>query len=446
MFRSNWSAPLVAACIALSACETGSGTRPGPNEGPSIKSVTPATTNVSVSLTNYGSIPITVERGGSYDGQINLSISGLPNGVVGVFTPAILGTFNATSVLALTVFPTAVAGTTTATVRASGTGVTDKTVPITITVTIPSVSLTLGSAAATVPRQGSVTVPVTIARGGGFADVVTLSAVNLPAGVTASFSPPTLGPTATTSVLTLSASISAPLGSSTINVRASALDVASQSVPLNLTVTDATSPTYQLSPETQSVVVVRGSSGQNTINITRAGGITVPVSLSVLSLPDGVTATFTPASTTGASSVVRLDVSPTAPVGSRTLTVVGTAAGITDRSTGFTLSVQPLGIFVSSPATLTVARGGSAALSLGVVKQSSVNEVATVTVSGLPTGLTLSEPGPYLFTSPGGVTGIDPLTISAAASTAPGSYVLTFRGTTPSGLTSTSTTTVTVTN
>jgi hypothetical protein len=443
MFRSNWSAPLVAACIALSACESGSGTRPGPLEGPSIKSVTPSTTNVSVSLTNYGSIPITVERGGSYDGQINLSISGLPNGVVGVFTPAVLGTFNATSVLALTVFPTAVAGTSTATVRASGTGVSDKTVPISITVTIPSVSLSLGSSSATVAREGSVTVPVTIARGGGFADVVTLSAVNLPTGVTASFAPPALGVGATTSVLTLSASISAPLGSSAISVRTSALDVAAQTVPLNLTIADATAPTYQLSPGTQSVTVVRGSSGQNTINITRAGGITVPVSLSVLNLPEGVTATFTPGSTTGASSVVRLDVSSTAPVGNRTLTVVGTAAGITDRSTGFTLTVQPIGILVSAPQAITVARGATAGGILSVSRQTGVDETITVTVSGLTAGLTTSSP--LSFPSTSATTVSAAISINAATTVAPGTYTLTFRGTTPSGLTSTSTTTVTVT-
>lgn len=447
MLRSNLVV-LFTGALALAACETGSGTRPGPTESPSIKSVTPAVANVSVSVANEGRIPVVVERGGAYDGQINLSISGLPNGVVGTFTPTLLGTFNTTSELSLTVFPTAVAGTTTATIRASGAGVAEKTVPLTITVMIPTVSLSVGSGSVTVPRGGSITVPITIVRGGGFTEAVFLSAINLPAGVTASLSPSTIASGATTSTLTLSASIGAPLGTSTMNVRTSALDVAAQTAPLNVTVTDATSPIFQLSPATTLVNVVRGSSGQNTINITRAGGLTAPVSLSIANLPEGVTATFTPASTTEASSVLRLDVSPTAPVGNRTLSVTGSAAGVSEQNsgfTGFTLSVQPLGIAVVSPATLSVSRGSSASFLLNVAKQSSVNEVATVTLTGLPSGLTAQNPGPYTFPGAGGVLASLAMRLDAAATVAPGTYTLTFSGTTPSGLTSTSTTIVTVT-
>lgn len=443
MIRSTMSVLLACGALAITACETGSGTRPGPNENPSIKSVTPSTGSVNVSVTTEGRIAVVVERGGAYDGQINLSIVGLPNGVVGTFTPALLGTFNTTSELSLTVFPTAVAGTTTATIRASGVGVTEKTVPLTITVMTPSVSLTAGSGSVTVPRAGSVTVPITIVRSGGFIDAVALAALNVPTGVTATLSPTTIASGATTSTLTLSAAIGAPLGTGTMNIRTSALDVAALTVPLNVTVTDAPAPTFQLSPAAQQVIVVRGSSAQTTVNIERAGGMVAPISLSMPNLPAGITATLTPANVTGTSAQLQFDVAPTVLPGNRVLEVRGSAPGLPDRSTTVTLVVQPLGIAVLTPAAVTLPRGGNATLTLSVAKQTGVNETVTVIVAPPPNGLIVQ--GIPSFTNGGGTTLSAGVTVTAPASLVAGTYTLTFVASAPSGLTSTSTTTVTVT-
>ncbi|HET7504773.1 MAG TPA: endo-1,4-beta-xylanase, partial [Kofleriaceae bacterium] len=107
-----------------------------------------------------------------------------------------------------------------------------------------------------------------------------------------------------------------------------------------------TQPNFSLSATPSSVSVNSGACQTSTIGVTRTGGFTAGVALTATGLPSGVTASFNPATATGASSVVTVCASATAALGSTTLTVSGTGGGLT-RTT-------PLGLTV----TTTTGTGG----------------------------------------------------------------------------------------
>ena len=84
---------------------------------------------------------------------------------------------------------------------------------------------------------------------------------------------------------------------------------------------------FSLSASPNSLVVSRGASVTSAITITRSGGFTGSVALSASGLPSGVTASFSPGSTTGTSSTLTLTASSTAAAGPATVTVTGVGGG-----------------------------------------------------------------------------------------------------------------------
>lgn len=96
-------------------------------------------------------------------------------------------------------------------------------------------------------------------------------------------------------------------------------------------------PSFTLAPSASTLSVKQGSSATNSFSVTDLGGFTGSVAFSVSGLPSGVTASFSPASST-TSSVLTLTASSTATTGAFTVTVTGTS-GSTTASTTFTLSV-----------------------------------------------------------------------------------------------------------
>jgi endo-1,4-beta-xylanase len=81
---------------------------------------------------------------------------------------------------------------------------------------------------------------------------------------------------------------------------------------------------FTLSATPASLTVGQGACGTSTIGITRTAGFTASVAFTAGGLPAGVTASFSPAATTGATTVVTVCASATAPASSSTLTVSGT--------------------------------------------------------------------------------------------------------------------------
>jgi len=94
---------------------------------------------------------------------------------------------------------------------------------------------------------------------------------------------------------------------------------------------------FTLAPAASSLSVKQGTSGTDTIAVTDIGGFTGSVAFTASGLPSGVTAAFSPASSTS-SSVLTLTASSAAAAGAYTITVTGTS-GSTTATTSFTLDI-----------------------------------------------------------------------------------------------------------
>ncbi|HEV2664382.1 MAG TPA: glycoside hydrolase family 9 protein [Blastocatellia bacterium] len=296
-------------------------------------SANPPNVNVTRGLTANSAITIT--RTGGFTGSVALSASGLPGGVTASFNPA--STTGASSTVTFTASATATLGVVPVTITGTGGGLTH-TVTINLTVIAPPTpdfSLAANPTSLTINRGASGTSAITITRSGGFTASVALSAGGLPAGVTATFNPPST--TGNASSLTLAVSSTATTGPATVTVTGAGGGL-THSIPISLTVNAPPTPDFTLSASPASLAINQGASGASTITITRAGGFTSSVALSASGLPSGVTASFNPASATGNSSALTLTASSAATLGSATVTITGTGGGLT-RTTTVALTV-----------------------------------------------------------------------------------------------------------
>jgi endoglucanase len=159
------------------------------------------------------------------------------------------------------------------------------------------------------------------------------------------------------------------------------------------TVTTAQTPDYSLGAAPASLTVNRGASAAVSLSITRSGGFTGSVALSASGLPAGVTASFSPASTTGTTSTLTLSASSSATLGNATITINGSNATVGTRSVQLALAVANPG------------GGGNATVSGAVTSNSPwfieeqvrLNNPApitaltvTITVARNPSGLSVS--------------------------------------------------------
>ena len=93
-----------------------------------------------------------------------------------------------------------------------------------------------------------------------------------------------------------------------------------------------TTPDFTLSASPASLSIVAGANGTSTISVAGLNSFAGTVALSASGLPTGVTASFSPASTTSAS-VLTVTAATTAVAGSTTITVTGTSGALTHTTT-----------------------------------------------------------------------------------------------------------------
>jgi endo-1,4-beta-xylanase len=86
---------------------------------------------------------------------------------------------------------------------------------------------------------------------------------------------------------------------------------------------------FTLSAAPASLSIAQGTCATSTVSIARIGGFTASVAFTAGTLPSGVTASFSPAATTGTSTVATVCASATAPAGASTVIVTGTGGGVT---------------------------------------------------------------------------------------------------------------------
>src|SRR5204862_162567 len=146
--------------------------------------------------TSYG---VTISPTGGFTGSVTLSVSGLPSGANGSFTP---NPATGSSTLSVSTSPSTPTGTYTLTITGVSGSLTHTTT-VTLVVTAPSdFTLSASPTSRTVTQGGSTSYAVTISPTGGFTDPVTLSVSGLPSGATGSFAPNPATASSTLSVTT----------------------------------------------------------------------------------------------------------------------------------------------------------------------------------------------------------------------------------------------------
>ncbi len=282
-----------------------------------------APTSLTVTQGTSGSATITIIPQNGFSGIVNLSASGLPNGVMASFNPSGATSSNT---LTLTASATATIGTASITISGVSGGSTSKT---TITLTVnPAGSFTLSASpnSLTVVQGSKGTSTVMVNPLNGFNGTVTLTAASLPSGVSASFNPAS---TAGSSTLTLTASATAAVGTFTVTINGASGNL-NNADTISLTVIPG--PDFSLAASPSSLSIARGAKGSTTITITPSNGFAGSVNLTATGLPNRVSASFSPNPATSTSTLT-LTVGRRANTGTFTVTVTGTSGTLTHRTT-----------------------------------------------------------------------------------------------------------------
>jgi xyloglucan-specific exo-beta-1,4-glucanase len=185
-------------------------------------------------------------------------------------------------------------------------------------------------------------------------------------------------------------------------------------------------PDFSISPNPPSLTIPRGGSGTITIPVTRTGGFTGSVALSVSGLPSGCTASFNPNPVTGSSSVLTISCSSTATLGAANVTITATGGGLTRTSTiSLTVTQPPTPDFslAASPTSLTVNRGASGTSTITITRTGGFTGSVAFSASGLPSGVTPTF-NPTSTTGNGAT-----LTLAASSTATLGAATVTVTGT-----------------
>jgi hypothetical protein len=212
--------------------------------------------------------------------------------------------------------------------------------PTDTTTPVASMSLLTGSATVSVEQGASASAVLTIGRTNFSSDVL-LTAEGLPTGVTATFTPPSVAAGSTTSTLALAASGAAAVGSTTVTVRARATGVADVTTSIALTVTATATGTVSLQLTPAASTIAAGQTAVSTLAITRGGGFSGGVNLTVSGAPAGLTTSLSTANPVlGNSVTLSLQSASTVVPGPYTLTVRANTPGLTEATATYVLTVN----------------------------------------------------------------------------------------------------------
>jgi hypothetical protein len=375
---------------------------------PPTMTLTAGSTAVTMTQGTSAPVSFTVGTGGSFTGNVSLSLSGLPTGVTATWSanPLSVASGSATTTLTLAASASTAVGSSTLTVTGSGDGVT-ATSKVTLQVTqAPSFTLTAAPTTASMQSIGSTTVTITAtpASGAAVASGASGSSISvasgLPKGVTASWSSASV--TATGAVawtLTLTGSSTAVSGTATLGLsskiapKTGATVAASASLPLTVS---STPPTLSLAVASSSVSLVQSKTVTDVITLTANGAFTGVVTLSASGLPSGVTASWSAngiSLTNGSgSSTLTLTAAGSATVSSTPVTVTATGDGVTTTKV-VTVQVQPAaGLTVGLGATsLSMTHSGTGQMIVSVTPVGGLKLTgASFSIGGLPAGVTAS--------------------------------------------------------
>jgi hypothetical protein len=193
---------------------------------------------------------------------------------------------------------------------------------------------------------------------------------------------------------------------------------------------------FGLSNSVSALTVKPSGTGAATVTVGAKNGFSGSVGLAVTGLPSGVTAAFSPVSTSSTSTVT-FTASATAVVGTYPLTITGTTGSLSSTATIALTVAVPSFTLSASAASLSVPRGGSGVSTISVSDLNGFNSSVTLAASGLPTGVTATF-------SAASTSATSVATFTASSTAVAGNYPITVTGTSGT-LKSTTTIAVTVT-
>jgi len=198
----------------------------------------------------------------------------------------------------------------------------------------PAIGVLLNPGSINVDVGGNGSALATISRTGGYNSTVSLSAVNVPTGITVGFNPQNVSIGASTSTVEVAVANSVAPGTYQVTVRASGVDVAESTDVLELVVLSGTAGRFSLAANPASIAVTSGAAAvTSTINIGYEAPFAGPVALTVTGMPTGMTASLAPEATSAGSSVLTVQASASTATGTFPLTVRGTGSGVADQTT-----------------------------------------------------------------------------------------------------------------
>jgi hypothetical protein len=277
----------------------------------------------------------------------------------------------------------------------------------------PSFLLSCSASALSLTRASTGVATITVSAENGFSGSVTLGVSGLPSGVTAAFSPTA---TAKTSTVTFMANSSTAGGTYPLTITGTSGSL-SGTTTIALTVVV---PSFSLLSSPSSLTVPQAGSGSSSISIARQNGFNGIVALSVSGLPSGVTAAFSPPSTTGKSSLT-FNASSTATVGTTAVTVTGSSGALSSTTTIVLAITAPNFTLSLLPATLGLPRGAFATSMVMITAQNGFNSSITLSASGLPIGVTAAF-------AAAGSSGTSEVTFTASSTATVGSFPITVKG------------------
>lgn len=203
----------------------------------------------------------------------------------------------------------------------------------------PDFTIAASPSSMTTLQGGRAAYTVSIGALDGFAGAVSLSVTGLPAGATAAFVPASVS-TSGSSALTVTTASATPAGSYPLTVRGASGSLAHAA---GLTLVVAAAPAqappssgFGISVTPGSRILKRAKPASFTVTVTTSPGVSpASVQLSVSGLPDGVTATFLPASVLApGTSTLKLEAEPWVPrFSTSTLTITGTSGSVSRSAT-----------------------------------------------------------------------------------------------------------------
>jgi uncharacterized membrane protein len=390
-------------------------------------------TSVTVIAGSTAQSTLTIAPINGFNAAVSFAASGLPAGVTATFAPpatagpSAVVTFAASTAAALGTVPITIVGTA---------GSLTRTVALTLTVApAPDFALAAVPGSVTVALESTATTVLTVTPLNGFAGSVSFGATGLPTGVTATFNPPAAGDS---TVVTFSASTAAALGTTNLTITGTNGSLI-RTTAIALTVASP-SGDFSLTTGASGVALTQGDAVNVAVGIARVDGFPSTIFLTAAGLPSGVTATFTPASTTADGATLTLSATALAVTGPTTVTLTGSGGGLVRTATlDLTVNPAPTGDFSlsASPTGVAITQGDFATTTVAIARTDGFADAVTFTAAGLPAGVGAT------FTPSSTADDSVTLTLTAAANAAAGSVTVTVTGT-GGGLTRTTTVDLTV--